>query len=95
MNVEIWTMTRCSRDSIYIFETTTLLRDMYGLRFGKLLADLLFDTKSFAVGALHDAVWKSTSDFREPHAIEATRPRGQRRVDGVESPRLSSPAPEL
>ena len=31
---------------------------MYGLRFGKLLADLLFDRKSFAVGALHDAVWK-------------------------------------
>ena len=63
-------------DSIYIFETTTLLRDMYGLRFGKLLADLLFDNKSFAIGALHDAAWKSTSDLGcEPHAIEATRPR--------------------
>ena len=84
-------------DSIYIFETTTLLRDMYGLRFGKLLADLLFDTKSFAVGALHDAAWKSTSDLGcEPHAIEATRPRGQRRVDGVESPRRrADAAPEL
>ena len=60
-------------DSIYIFETTTLLRDMYGLRFGKLLADLLFDTKSFAVGALHDAVWKLS--FVSLHAIEPTRPR--------------------
>ena len=48
---------------IYVFETTNLLRDMYGLRFGKLLADLLFDRKSFAVGALYDAVWKSTSDL--------------------------------
>ena len=48
-------------DSIYIFETTTLLRDMYGLRFGKLLADLLFDNKPFAVGALHDAAWKLSS----------------------------------
>ena len=66
---------------IYVFETTNLLRDMYGLRFGKLLADLLFDTKSFAVGALLDAVWKSISDLGcEPHAIEATRPRGQRRA---------------
>ena len=48
-------------DSIYIFETTTLLRDMYGLRFGKLLADLLFDNKPFAVGALLDAAWKLSS----------------------------------
>ena len=48
-------------DSIYIHETTTLLRDMYGLRFGKLLADLLFDNKPFAVGALLDAVWKLSS----------------------------------
>ena len=46
---------------IYVFETTTLLRDMYGLRFGKLLADLLFDNKPFAVGALLDAVWKLSS----------------------------------
>ena len=72
-------------DSIYIFETTNLLRDMYGLRFGKLLADLLFDTKSFAVGALHDAVWKLS--FVSLPAIEPTRPPGHRRIDGVESPR--------
>ena len=39
-------------------------------------------------------VWKSTSElgciawtFVSLHAIELTRPRGQRRVDGVESPR--------
>jgi len=32
---------------------------MYGLRFGKLLADLLFDRKSFAIGALHDSIWKA------------------------------------
>ena len=31
-------------------------------------------------------VWKSTTELG-PHAIEPTRPRGQRRVDGVESPR--------
>ena len=70
---------------IYVFETTNLLRDMYGLRFGKLLADLLFDRKSFAIGALYDAVWKLS--FVGLPAVEPTRPRGQRHVDGVESPR--------
>ena len=44
-----------------------------------------------------ETVWKSTSELGYPrniawtfvnlHAIEPTRPRGQRRVDGVESPR--------
>lgn len=64
---------------IYVFETTNLLRDMYGLRFGKLLADLLFDRKSFAVGALHDAVWKLS--FASLPAIEPTRPPGRHRTD--------------
>ena len=76
-------------DSIYIFETTTLLRDMYGLRFGKLLADLLFDTKSFAVGALHDAAWKSTSDLGcEPprHRGDAASGPTARRWRGIATP---------
>jgi hypothetical protein len=78
---------------IYVFETTNLLRGMYGLRFGKLLADLLFDRKSFAVGALYDAVWKLS--FASLHAVEPTRPPGHRRVDGVESPRRRTDARTL
>ena len=71
---------------IYVFETTNLLRDMYGLRFGKLLADLLFDRKSFAVGALYDAAWKLS--FASLPAIEPTRPRRWR---GIATPSHGRP----
>ena len=46
-------------DAAYVFATTALLRSLYGLRFGKLLSDLLFDAKPFATGALYDALWKA------------------------------------
>ena len=83
-------------DSIYIFETTTLLRDMYGLRFGKLLADLLFDKKPFAIGALHAALWKAyDTPIRVPMVAGGTdlNPSGETTATPRRRPVREWPAP--
>ena len=81
---------------IYVFETTNLLRDMYGLRFGKLLADLLFDNKSFAIGALHAALWKAyDTPIRVPMVAGGTdlNPSGETTATPRRRPVREWPAP--